>query len=56
MSRSRSGSVSVEYMLLLCSVVTIYAIVGTFLVNFHNQILDRLLDRMLSAAFQLIFG
>jgi len=44
---------SVEYMLLLCSMLTVTCLTGYFLKNMTSSMVDRLADKILNAAFSL---
>lgn len=50
---SRRGMASVEYMLLLCSMLTVTCLTGYFLKNMTSSMVDRLADKILNAAFSL---
>ena len=52
----RRGQVSVEYMLLLCSVVLVVSLVGYFLKNYEDALVDKIGDKILKAIFILAFG
>jgi uncharacterized protein (UPF0333 family) len=52
----RRGQASVEYLLLLCSMVAISCLVGYFLKNYMNVLVDRISDRLLDAVVRLALG
>ena len=56
MSRARRGQASIEYMLLLCSMVTIACIVGYFLKNYADVLVDKIGEKILDAFFILALG
>ena len=49
----RRGQSSTEYLLLLCSVVMVTALVGGFVQKYIPQILAHLLDLILSTALEM---
>ena len=53
MAPSRRGQNTVEYMLLLCSVLIVISLAGAFLKNYVPMLLDRLADQILSAVIEL---
>ena len=53
MLRSRRGQASVEYLLLLCSTLTVTVMTGTFLQTYGPALTGRLIDRIASAAIEL---
>ncbi|NNN06467.1 MAG: class III signal peptide-containing protein [Elusimicrobia bacterium] len=56
MSRSRRGQASVEYLLLLCSMVTVACLVGYFLRNYVDVLVDKIGGKILDAVFTLALG
>lgn len=50
MHRSRRGQASVEYLLLLCSTLTVTVMTGTFLQKYGPALTERLIDRIATAA------
>jgi hypothetical protein len=44
---------SVEYMLLICSMLTVTCITGYFLKNLTSSLVDRVADKILETALQL---
>ncbi len=56
MSRARRGQASVEYMLLLCSMVTVACLVGYFLKNYAGLLVDKIGEKILDAFFVLALG
>jgi len=44
---------SVEYMLLLCSMLTVTCLTGYFLKNYSDALVDKITDMILDAAFSL---
>lgn len=44
---------SVEYMLLICSMLTVTCLTGYFLKSYSNILVDKVADRILDAAFTL---
>lgn len=56
MTKARRGQASVEYMLLLCTVVTLVCLTGLFLKNYADVLLDKIGDKILNAFFVLAFG
>lgn len=51
--RSRRGQATVEYMLLLCAMLTLTVIVGTLLKDHMDVLLERLGDKIVSALIAL---
>ncbi len=51
--RSRRGQASTEYLLLLCTVLCMSLLTGTFLAKYGKELTDRMADRLLDAAIQL---
>lgn len=51
--RSRRGQASVEYMLLLCTVLTMALMTGTFLAKYGRDLVDRAAEKVLEAALTL---
>jgi hypothetical protein len=49
----RPGQNTTEYFLLLCAMLTVFGLVGTFIKNYIPQLLDRALDLILNAALSL---
>ncbi|MDE2490959.1 MAG: class III signal peptide-containing protein [Elusimicrobia bacterium] len=52
----RRGQASVEYLLLLCSMLTVACLVGYFLKNYIDVLVDHVADRLLDAVFRLALG
>jgi hypothetical protein len=50
---SRRGVSTVEYLLLMCMMVTITCITGYFLKNYAGELVDKVTDRILDAVFIL---
>ena len=44
---------TVEYMLLLCSMLTVTCLTGYFLKDYAGVLVDKVTDRILAAAFSL---
>ena len=55
MSRRR-GQASVEYLLLLCSMVMVAGIVGNFLIRYSDLVVQRIEREMSDAVSTLLFG
>lgn len=51
--RSSRGQASVEYMMLLCTVLCMSLLVGTFLAKFGRELLDDLAAKILEAVIIL---
>ena len=56
MNRAPRGQASVEYMLLLCSMVSLVCISGYFLKSYADVLVDRIGEKILDAFFVLAFG
>ena len=56
MSGGRRGQLSVEYMLLLCTVVMVVGLVGIFLKNYADVLVDKIGEKILQAFFVLALG
>lgn len=56
MSGRRRGQITVEYMLLLCTVVAVIGIVGMFLKNYEGALVDKIGEKILDAFFVLALG
>jgi hypothetical protein len=52
---SRRGLASVEYMLLLCSMLTITCLTGYFLKNYADVLVDKITDKIMDAFFLLAY-
>ncbi len=52
MTRLR-GQASTEYLLLLCTVLCMSLLTGTFLAKYGRDLTDRMADKLLDAAIQL---
>lgn len=50
---SRRGQASVEYMLLLCAVVTMALLTGAFIAKFGRDAADRMAEKVLDAVIVL---
>lgn len=50
---SRRGQASVEYMLLLCTVLTMALLTGSFLAKYGRELVDRAAEKVLAAAITL---
>lgn len=44
---------SVEYMLVICSMLTVTCLTGYFLKNYSDTLVDKITDMILNAAFSL---
>jgi hypothetical protein len=55
-SGGRRGQLSVEYMLLLCTVVMVVGLVGIFLKNYADVLVDKIGEKILQAFFVLALG
>lgn len=51
--RSRRGQASVEYLLLLCTVLCMSLLTGSFLAKYGRDLTDRMAEKLLDAAIQL---
>lgn len=51
--RYRSGQVSVEYMLLLCAMLTVALLAGTVLKDYTERLVEAVAEMILRAAFGL---
>lgn len=51
--RSRRGQASVEYLLLLCSVLCVSLLTGSFLAKYGRDLTDQMAAKLLDAAIQL---
>jgi uncharacterized protein (UPF0333 family) len=51
--RSRRGQASVEYLLLLCTVLCMSLLTGAFLAKYGRTLVDSMADKLLDAAIQL---
>ena len=56
MRRAQRGQASVEYMLLLCTVVTLVCLSGYFLKNYADVLVEKIGDKILNAFFILALG
>lgn len=50
---SRRGQASVEYMLLLCAVLTMALLTGAFIAKFGRDMADRMAEKVLEAVIVL---
>jgi uncharacterized protein (UPF0333 family) len=53
---SRRGQASVEYLLLLCSMLTVTCIVGYFLQHYMDRLVNVIGERLLNAMITLALG
>lgn len=51
--RSRRGQASVEYLLLLCTVLCMSLLTGTFLAKYGRELVDHMAAKLLDAAILL---
>ncbi len=56
MPRDRRGQASMEYMLILCTMVTVACVTGYFLKDYAGTLIDRVTDKILDAIVVLAFG
>jgi uncharacterized protein (UPF0333 family) len=50
---SRRGQASVEYLLLLCTVLCVSLLTGAFLAKYGRTLIDSVAEKLLDAAIQL---
>ena len=55
MRLSRRGVASVEYMLLICSMLTVTCLTGYFLKNYAGVLVDKITDKIMDAVFILAY-
>lgn len=51
--RGSRGQASTEYLMLLCAVLTVSVMTGTFLSRYGQDLAERVADHLLEAAIQL---
>lgn len=56
MRLTRRGQASVEYMLLLCAMVTVACVTGYFLKNYADTLVDKIGDKILDAIVTIAFS
>ena len=49
----RRGQASVEYLLLLCAVLTVTVLTGSFLARYGRELSDVMAEKLLDAAIEL---
>jgi uncharacterized protein (UPF0333 family) len=52
----RRGQASVEYMLLICAMLTTTCLVGYFLLHYADVLVDKIGERLLDAALAIALG
>jgi uncharacterized protein (UPF0333 family) len=55
-TRGRRGQATVEYLLLVCSMITIACVVGYFLKNYTDVLVDKVGGKILDAIVILALG
>jgi len=53
---ARRGQASVEYLLLICAMITVACVTGYFLKNYADALVEKVGEKILDALIVLAFG